>query len=88
LVFDAAGNLYSTTPLGGDTTACTSFAEPHGCGVMFRLTPTLGWSETVLRKFLGLGESPDAFILYQKGNLYGTTSSSTGNYAVVFEIAP
>ena len=80
LLFDAAGNLYSTAAAGG----------LQNQGTVFELTPTSsGWSETVLRKFLGLAKGPVAPVIFDpKGNLYGTTSSGTGNYGVVFKITP
>jgi uncharacterized repeat protein (TIGR03803 family) len=87
LVFDAAGNLYGTTSFGGDLISSSCYP---GCGVVFKLTPTSsGWSETVLRKFLGLAASPHGPVIFDReGNLYGTTSSGTGNYGVVFKITP
>ena len=89
LIFDAAGNLYGTTFFGGfegETTTCAY----SGCGVVFKLTPTSsGWKETVLWKFLGVGANPGAPVIFDKqGNLYGTTTSGTGNYGVVFKIKP
>ena len=89
LIFDAAGNLYGTTEMGGDS-VCTSIAQPYFCGVVFKLTPTSsGWSETVLRKFLGQARFPQSPLIFDpKGNLYGTTPFGTGNYGVVFEITP
>src|SRR5207248_5216092 len=47
LTRDSAGNLYGTTPTGGDTN-CNS---PFGCGVVFRLDAS--GRETVLHKFAG-----------------------------------
>jgi uncharacterized repeat protein (TIGR03803 family) len=79
LVFDAAGNLYGTTEMGGShMTACAS-----GCGTVFKLTPAQGhpWTETVLYSFAGGsdGAQPAASLIFdQAGNLYGTTS--TGGY--------
>ena len=80
LVFDAVGSLYGTTNGGG--------FDNHG--VVFELTPTpSGWSETVLRKFLGVATNPQAPVIFDpKGNLYGTTPFGTGNYGVVFKITP
>src|SRR5271155_3647597 len=51
LVFDAAGNLYGTTALGGDL-ACN---EGFGCGIVFELTPKGNgdWKETVPYRFNG-----------------------------------
>jgi uncharacterized repeat protein (TIGR03803 family) len=90
LIFDAAGNLYGTTNTGGDASPAACHVEAQGCGVVFKLTPTSGgWNETVLRSFRGLGKYPTASVIFDpKGNLYGTTSSGTGNYGVVFKITP
>jgi uncharacterized repeat protein (TIGR03803 family) len=70
LVFDASGNLYGVTALGG-TGACSG-----GCGTVYELTPAgSGWQETVLHSFTGAdGEEPVAGLILDKaGNLYGTT---------------
>ena len=44
VVFDAAGNLYGTTPDGG-----------NGCGIVYELSPPAteggAWTETILHKF-------------------------------------
>lgn len=73
VVFDAAGNLYGTTSVGGDTRFCSG----EGCGTVFQLTPGSNgkWTETVLHSFnLADGSDPRAsLILDQSGNLYGTT---------------
>jgi uncharacterized repeat protein (TIGR03803 family) len=66
LVFDAAGNLYSTTVSGGQ----------YGQGIVFQLTPgQSAWSETILHSF---GQSNDGTASYaplidKLGVLYGTT---------------
>ena len=79
LVRDAAGNLFGTTPTGGDT-SCNS---PFGCGVVFKLD-TNG-KETVLHKFTGKagdGAFPEAGLVADAhGNLYGTTAEGGGTYA-------
>jgi uncharacterized repeat protein (TIGR03803 family) len=71
LVFDASGNLYGATRLGG-TGACS-----EGCGTVYELTPLgSGWQETVLHNFTGGadGFNPAAgVVLDNAGNLYGTT---------------
>ena len=78
LIFDAAGNLYSTTEQGG---LC------QGCGTVFELTPSeAGWTEMVLHYFQynDDGYSPQGgLVLDAGGNLYGATGDGT-----VFELTP
>src|ERR1017187_3297435 len=70
LIFDAAGNLYGTTDLGG----------AYGYGTVFELTPGAGgtWTEKVLHNF---NNGTDGQISYgglifdAAGNLYGPTRS-------------
>src|ERR1039458_10243465 len=85
LVFDAAGNLYGTTPWGGTYTD----------GTVFELTPagSGGWTETVLHNFNEFGNGDGYYplaglILDAAGNLYGTTSvgGTYYNYGTVFEL--
>jgi len=92
LIFDAAGNLYGTTVLGGDST-CGQFAG--GCGSVFKLTANSGgsWTESLLYSFNGSdGQYPSSRLIFDPdGNLYGTTqggSGTTGYGAVVFKLAP
>jgi uncharacterized repeat protein (TIGR03803 family) len=84
VIFDAAGNLYGTTVVGG----------AYNFGTVFELTRTAsGWSESVLYSFRGGddGAEPCAGLtLDGAGNLYGTTYygghfSSSGT---VFELTP
>jgi len=69
LIFDALGNLYGTTQLGGG----------KSYGAVFELTPAAGgkWEETVLHSFADSdqdGSSPEASLVFDgSGNLYGTT---------------
>jgi hypothetical protein len=92
LIFDAAGNLYGTTLLGGQLQACAQDIG-QGCGVVFKLTPNAngGWSETVLNRF---GNHPGAFpeanlIFDSAGNIYGATmGDQTTTFGSVFEITP
>lgn len=67
LIFDAAGNLYGTTSLGGANTA----------GVVYELTPARGggWTQNVLHAFNGFdGFGPvGTLIMDGAGNLYGDT---------------
>ena len=50
VLFDAAGNLYGTTLLGGSiNSACTS-----GCGTIFKLAHgSSGWTESIIYAFQG-----------------------------------
>ena len=70
LIFDGAGNLYGTTPVGGTLTYF---------GVVFELSPSSGggWTESVLYNFAGGsdGSGPMAPLTFDPaGNLYGTTT--------------
>ena len=84
VIFDAAGNLYSTTYRGG----------AYGYGVVFKLTPsqTGPWRETVLHAFANKpdGAYPSGgLVLDGSGNLYGATAGdSTTTFGSVFEITP
>jgi len=92
VIFDSAGNLYGTTPIGG----------ANGGGAVFELSPgSNGWIETLLYSFCpqpnGLicpdGDSPEAGVTFDKsGNLYGTTSAGgSSKYrggGVVFKLSP
>jgi uncharacterized repeat protein (TIGR03803 family) len=96
LIFDQAGNLYSTTLSGGRHFAC---GDGNGCGVVFKLTPSAdgSWTESVLHTFTGGkdGRLPQAGLTFDPaGNLYGTTSyggdlSYCGmGCGVVFKLGP
>ena len=84
VIFDAAGNLYGTTPYGGGSTRCgTYYVTPSlgpspGCGTVFKLAPNPDgtWTESVLHSFTGGadGAVPAAGLtLGPAGNFYGTT---------------
>jgi len=84
LVWDAAGNLYGTTSLGG----------VHGAGTVFEMAPNQsgGWTEKVLHNFGdGMdGQQPYGVLIWDAdGNLYGTTEAG-GVYSkgTVFELSP
>ncbi len=89
LIFDAQGNLYSTTDIGGG-----SGCGGQGCGTIFQLTP--GGKETVLYSFAGGtdGVEPVGGLLFDsQGNLYGTTdlggSGCTGQgCGTVYQLTP
>ena len=76
LTFDAAGNLYGTTALGGSS----------NLGTLFKLTLNNGkWIYKVLHSFSGKDDvnQPQAALIFDTaGNLYGTT------YGTVFELIP
>lgn len=83
LIFDAAGNLYSTTVLGGI----------NGVGTVFELSPNGngGWTEQVLYSFVNNGKDgyePYAGVTFDAaGNLYGTTfTGGIYYYGAVFEL--
>jgi uncharacterized repeat protein (TIGR03803 family) len=85
VIFDRAGNLYGTTPGGGDPNC--------QCGVVFKMTPGANgkWTYSVLHRFTGAdGFDPEAGLtLDSKGNIYGTTvAGGAGGAGVVFEITP
>ncbi len=73
LVLDPEGNLYGTTPWGGDPKCKDGIGAR--CGVVFKVDPT--GKETVLHRFTGAdGDGPYLGNLIRDGesNLYGTTS--------------
>jgi uncharacterized repeat protein (TIGR03803 family) len=84
LIFDAAGNLYGTTSIGG----------AGGGGTVFKLTPNSdgSWTEHVLHTFTGGkdGGGPLAGLTFDAaGNLYGTTSGINGaGRSTVFKLTP
>jgi len=94
LIFDAAGNMYGTTQLGGDL----SCGGGSGCGTVFELTKeSVGWAEIVLHRFDDNdGNNPtSALTLDTAGNLFSTTATGgnlnecSGNgCGVIFEITP
>src|ERR1017187_704147 len=81
LIFDAAGNLYGTTYVGGS----------YGYGTAFELTPAGGgtWNEKVLYSFASGSTAfylTSGLIFDGAGNLYGTTLGGQGGS--VFELTP
>jgi uncharacterized repeat protein (TIGR03803 family) len=104
LTFDAKGNLYSTTAIGGDTHG-PNCKSTGGCGVVFEISPPSGgsgsWKETVLYPFTGStdGGYPEASVIFDsQGNLYsttvdggnttGTNCSASSGCGVVFKASP
>jgi uncharacterized repeat protein (TIGR03803 family) len=92
LIFDASGNLYSTTYEGGGY-----ICGYYTCGTAFELTPKAGggWTEKVLHRFCspatcGDGIFPLSGLIFDaSGNLYGTTAAGGAyGFGAVFEITP
>jgi uncharacterized repeat protein (TIGR03803 family) len=99
LTFDAAGNLYGTTTIGG---------PDLGGGLVYELSPTKDgkWKKTDLHRFAKPdaptydGALPSSYLVFDKaGNLYGTTQLGGGNNyndcgettwgcGTVFELSP
>ena len=87
LVFDAVGNMYGTTSMGG-------FPDCD-CGTVFEMSPVRGqstWTESVLHSFK---EKPDGGYPYYgltadpSGNLFSTTASGGNSEAgIIFEFTP
>jgi uncharacterized repeat protein (TIGR03803 family) len=83
LVFDAAGNIYGTTPHGGQGDR----------GTVYKLTPSNGgWTETVLYQFQGGvdGATPYGGVVFDSaGNVWGTTGfGGTYNNGTIYELVP
>lgn len=82
LVFDAKGNIYGATVLGGS----------QNLGTVYSLARTSRWAETVLHSFIGSdGANPLGGVVFDNaGNVYGTTVSGGGggNGGVVFQLMP
>jgi uncharacterized repeat protein (TIGR03803 family) len=88
LIFDAAGNLYGTTWLGGRAASPCS-----NCGVVFELSPGAKgkWTEKILHEFDDKdGAAPYAGLIFDAaGNLYGTTlAGGHAQMGTVFKLSP
>lgn len=91
VIFDAHGNLYGTTTVGGVN--CGNYG--YDCGAVFELSPAAGggWTKTILHSFNNNGTegfNPYSGLVFDgSGNLYGTTYDG-GVYAngTVFELMP
>jgi len=84
VIFDPAGNLYSTVDIGGQ----------YDGGYVFELTPSYGvWTEQTLHEFnpvSGDCGGPMAGLVFDAaGNLYGTGfDGCAGGYGGVFQLTP
>lgn len=85
VILDASGDLLGTASTGGSPNCSI------GCGVVYELRESSGWSENVLHTFTGSdGEFPNAVLLASaNGTLYSTTwyGGSAGN-GTVFSLTP
>jgi uncharacterized repeat protein (TIGR03803 family) len=82
VILDQAGDVYGTTYWGGSSSCY------HGCGVVFKLSPTTGnrWKETIIRGLDGSVANPQSSLVFDaSGNLYG---SSSGGGGAIFELEP
>jgi hypothetical protein len=83
LLFDARGNLYGVTFVGG--------AGLYGIAYELSPTPSGPWTETFLHSFLGLPAQdagyPSGLVFDAHGNLWGGPSGSTTG-GVAFEFTP
>src|ERR1019366_1345974 len=74
-----AGNLYGTTSTGGGASN----------GTVFELT-TGSWTMRILHNFTGGndGDFPLAGLVFNGGNLYGTTSGNDSGWGTLYELTP
>jgi len=82
LVFDSSGNLYGTTPNGGQYTD----------GTVFELSPTADgtWTQTLIHQFSGGsdGSSPYGVVFDSSGNLYGSAGGPVNTGGEVYRLSP
>jgi len=85
LIFDAAGNLYGTTPNGG----------AYDGGTVFELSPgSSGWTFSMLYAFCKQYGCPDGggpsagLVQDRNGNLLGTGAGGLYDLGVVYELTP
>jgi uncharacterized repeat protein (TIGR03803 family) len=92
VVFDKVGNLYGTTPDGGNLHKCSG----NGCGVVYQISPVRGggWKQTVLHTFSGGADgavgSLGPLLVDKAGNVFGVAElggDASCNCGVVFKLA-
>jgi hypothetical protein len=84
LIFDAAGNLYGATNLGGTGAGTVYELSPNGSG---------GWTESILFTFTintGAPARPNGSLIFDAaGNLYGVSQNGgPDNNGSVYELSP
>ncbi len=91
VALDAKGDLYGTTPYGGDLSCSPLIGGPAvGCGVVFEFSAAGSYS--VLHAFTG-GAEDGAYpsctpVVDDEGNVYGATSDGgPTNYGVIYKVA-
>lgn len=86
LRFDAVGNLYGVTDIGGEGNCY------GGCGVAYKLARSgSNWTLSAAYYFQGAadGGEPNGLIFDSAGNLYGTAAlGGSGGGGTVFELTP
>jgi uncharacterized repeat protein (TIGR03803 family) len=98
VIFDKAGNLYSTTFVGGSGAASPDCYD-RGCGTVFELTPPAtdggNWTEIILHSFPAVGSKTDGsqptsgLLLWKNSELFGVTpGSGKGSAGTVFAVIP
>ena len=89
VVFDKKGNLYGTTPDGGEANGCGGI----GCGVVYELLPSGGgWRQKVIHTFTGGNDgatgSLGLLLIDKSGDLFGIAESGGAHGAgTAFELA-
>ena len=85
LTFDASGNLFGATRIGGSATS----------GTIYELSPTpSGWTETILHSFSQYPQTephlPEGGLVFDNaGNLYGMTySGGSATWGTIFATTP
>ena len=96
VVFDPAGNLYTTSSVGGSGTC--DFISDSGCGAVIKLAPPASgsgtWTETTLHSFTGSksgdqGGDISGLIVGRNQKLYGTTGTTNmGGNGTIFSVVP
>src|ERR1700733_11618536 len=76
VVFDKKGNLYGTTPDGGEANGCGGI----GCGVVYELLPSGGgWRQKVIHTFTGGNDgatgSLGLLLIEKSGDFFGIAES-------------
>jgi uncharacterized repeat protein (TIGR03803 family) len=97
VILDSAGNLYGMTEYGG-TSLCRPFTDlaftDLDCGVVYKLTPPKSggnWTESIVYNFArggGHAVYPSGGLLFDRGDLFGTSQAGGNGWGTVFELHP